>query len=116
MHFIPNAIYHKKLQCWEIPVTSLSRSIDSLQNLDELHLKFNKEELDIDVKNSNSIDSNKFKTKPYKYQLDGINYGMQSNHNKWLLLDAPGLGKSLQMIYLVVKNLYMNIGQVTLKK
>lgn len=100
MHFIPNAIYHKKLQCWEIPVTSLSRAIDSLSNLDELYLKFNKEELDIDVKNFNSIDSNKFKTKPYKYQLDGINYGMQSNHNKWLLLDAPGLGKSLQMIYL----------------
>lgn len=38
MHIIPNAIYHKKLQTWEIPVTSLSRAIDSLINLDEITL------------------------------------------------------------------------------
>ena len=29
---------------------------------------------------------------------EGIQYGL--NHDKWLLLDAPGLGKSLQLIYL----------------
>lgn len=40
----------------------------------------------------------KYKTKPYQYQLDGIQYGL--NHNKFLLLDAPGLGKTLQIIYL----------------
>lgn len=40
MHTIPNAIYHKKLQCWEIPVTSLSRAIDALINIDELSLTF----------------------------------------------------------------------------
>ena len=39
-----------------------------------------------------------FKFKPYSYQLDGINYGL--THNKWLLLDDQGLGKTLQMIYL----------------
>lgn len=39
-----------------------------------------------------------FKIKPYDYQIDGINYGL--NHNGWLLLDDQGLGKTLQMIYL----------------
>lgn len=40
MHTIPSAIYHKKLKCWEIPVTSLARAIDSLVNLDKLQVNF----------------------------------------------------------------------------
>mgnify|MGYP002520847236 CR=1 FL=1 len=39
-----------------------------------------------------------FKIKPYKYQEEGIKFGLL--HNKWLLLDDQGLGKTLQMIYL----------------
>lgn len=97
MHFIPNAIYHKKLQCWEIPVTSLSRAIDSLSNLDELKLTFNEDIAD-KSKNEISVNIDNYKTKPYDYQKKGIEYGI--SHNHWLLLDAPGLGKSLQMIYL----------------
>ena len=97
MHFIPNAIYHKKLQCWEIPVTSLSRAIDSLSNLDELKLTFNEDIAD-KSKNEISVNIDNYKTKPYDYQKAGIEYGL--SHNHWLLLDAPGLGKSLQMIYL----------------
>ena len=37
---IPNAIYHKKLQCWEIPTTSLARAIELLTNYDTLNLNF----------------------------------------------------------------------------
>jgi len=44
------------------------------------------------------IDVTKLKTKPFDYQLEGINYGI--NHDKWLLLDSPGLGKTLQVIYI----------------
>lgn len=95
MHQIPNAIYHKKFTAWEIPTTSLSRAIQLLQNLDTLDLSFleseDKEPID------NKLNGN-FKTKPFKYQLEGINFGL--SHDKWLLLDAPGLGKTLQMIYL----------------
>ena len=39
-----------------------------------------------------------YKTKPYQYQIDGIEFGL--NEDRWLLLDAPGLGKTLQLIYL----------------
>jgi SWI/SNF-related matrix-associated actin-dependent regulator 1 of chromatin subfamily A len=39
-----------------------------------------------------------YPTTPFSYQVDGIQYGL--NHDKWLLLDAPGLGKTLQLTYL----------------
>ena len=48
----------------------------------------------------NKIPKNyKFKIPPYKHQRDGIEYGL--NHNKWLLLDDQGLGKTSQIIGLV---------------
>lgn len=40
----------------------------------------------------------KYKTKPFKYQEEGIKYGL--THKNWLLLDEMGLGKSLQAIYI----------------
>lgn len=97
MHGIPNAIYHKKQQCWEIPVTSLSRAIDSLSNLDELTIKFVSDKKKKKEHHAH-LDLKKYKTKPYEYQIEGIEYGLEKT--KWLLLDEPGLGKSLQMIYL----------------
>lgn len=95
MHQLPSAIYHKKLQCWEIPVTSLSSAIEYLSNYDSLDLNFLPDEKEQEIK---QFELDTFKTNPYKYQQEGINFGL--NKNRWLLLDAPGLGKSLQMIYL----------------
>lgn len=95
MHQIPNAIYHKKFTAWEIPTTSLSRAIQLLQNLDTLDLTLlNSKEEEIAKPKLNE----NYKTPPFDYQLEGINFGL--SHDKWLLLDAPGLGKTLQMIYL----------------
>ena len=37
-----------------------------------------------------------FKIKPFKHQLEGIEYGL--THDKWLLADQMGLGKSMQTI------------------
>lgn len=93
---VPNAIYHKKLQCWEIPATSLSRAITLLTNFDSIDLSILdeiKEETSDEVK----LNGN-FTTQPFDYQIDGIKFGL--SHKRWLLLDAPGLGKTLQMIYL----------------
>lgn len=95
LHQIPNAVYHKKLLCWEIPVTSLAMAIDYLSNYDSLDILFLP---DIEQEKIIDFELDNFKTTPYKYQMEGINFGL--NKNRWLLLDAPGLGKSLQMIYL----------------
>lgn len=98
MHNIPSAVYHKKLTCWEIPVTSLSRAIDLLVNLDELQLTFIEDMITEEKSSKVVLNQSNYKTQPYKYQKEGIEYGLA--HDKWLLLDAPGLGKSLQIILL----------------
>lgn len=93
---VPNAIYHKKLQCWEIPATSLSRAITLLTNFDSIDLSILDE---IKEETSDEVELNgNFTTQPFDYQIDGIKFGL--SHKRWLLLDAPGLGKTLQMIYL----------------
>ena len=86
--------FNKKTLEWEVPTTCLSNMLDKLALFDDIELTLlkYKEEADIKYKLSN------YKTKPFKYQEEGIQYGL--NHDKWLLLDAPGLGKSLQIIYL----------------
>ena len=40
-----------------------------------------------------------FKVKPYDHQIEAINYGLSTETGKWLLLDAPGVGKSLELMY-----------------
>lgn len=93
---VPNAIYHKKLQCWEIPATSLSRAITLLTNFDSIDLSILDE---IKEETSDEVELNgNFITQPFDYQINGIKFGL--THKRWLLLDAPGLGKTLQMIYL----------------
>lgn len=86
--------YDKKTHLWEVPVTSLAALIDALTFIDDIELSLLKECSDKPLLTP-TID---FKTKPFNYQLEGITYGL--NHDKWLLLDAPGLGKTLQTIYL----------------
>ena len=86
--------YDKKTHLWEVPVTSLAALIDTLTFIDDIELSLIKEASDSPILTP-TID---YKTKPFNYQLEGITYGL--NHDKWLLLDAPGLGKTLQTIYL----------------
>ena len=93
---IPSAIYHKKLTAWEIPTTSLARAIEILTNYDDIEVNLidNTAEENPDVE----YELQEYKTTPYQYQKEAIQYGL--NHDKFLLLDAPGLGKTLTMIYL----------------
>lgn len=92
------AIYDKKTSTWELPLTLLSELIDKLSILSDIKLvclKDKEEKLDTVYKLSKS------KTKPFEYQEQGIQYGL--NHDAWLLLDAPGLGKTLQIIILAAE-------------
>ena len=41
-----------------------------------------------------------FKTKPYDHQIDGLNFGL--THDRWLLGDEQGLGKTKQVIDIAV--------------
>lgn len=87
-------VYSAKTHIWEVPVTNLAFLIDKLSAYDDIELHLLKHKATVD----RHYELKKYKTKPFKYQEEGIQYGL--NHNNWLLLDAPGLGKTLQLIYL----------------
>lgn len=94
---VPNAIWHQKQSVWEIPLTSLSSAVTLLTNYDDVEVKLLYDDVyDGDVIYKLHEDS--YKATLFKHQKEGIQYGL--NHDRWLLLDAPGLGKTLQMIYL----------------
>jgi SNF2 family DNA or RNA helicase len=103
---IPTYYYHKKEKIWEFPICYLGRLLDSLTFLDDIPLRlldtpesgefhfgrqFNLDPLSETEKVS-------FKMKPFEHQLDAINYGLA--HEKWLLLDSMGLGKTNSIIWL----------------
>lgn len=90
------ALYDKKNIQWEVPSSELSKLINQLNEYDDIELNLLSEK---QVKNEEILLSN-FKTQPFPYQLDGIRYGLQKGHEQWLLTDAPGLGKSLQILYI----------------
>lgn len=91
---LQSCIYHSDTKEWEVPLTELAELLDRLCCFDELDLvlkeEFEKSIIDYPLMN--------YKTEPFPYQREGIEYGL--NSESWLLLDAPGLGKSLQLIYL----------------
>ena len=86
-------VYHKDSQLWEVPITSLASLLDKLVYFDDVQLivKDPKEEIeDVEI-------HTKFKTTPRDYQLEGIKYCL--SHDKLLLLDQPGLGKTITILY-----------------
>ena len=86
--------FHINNCLWEVPITSLTYLLDNLCYMDDI---------DLIVEDNAETDNLRhgkltYKTTPYQYQKEGVEYFL--NHNKGLLLDAPGLGKTLQMICL----------------
>ena len=89
-------VYDGETKTWEIPVTFLSYILDELTYYDDITLKLLKEDSK-EVYYPKLIE--RYKTKPFKHQIEGIEWGLNLSKGG-LLLDDPGLGKSLQMIYL----------------
>lgn len=90
-------VYDKKTYTWEIPVTSLSSLLDKLCLITDVQITLLK---DSTISENTELVQNQvnYKTVPYPYQVEGITYGLKNPH--WMLLDAPGLGKTLTTICL----------------
>ena len=89
------AVWHKDIKQWEVPSTELSNLVNNLKYIDDISielLKDNQEEVNEYVPIVN------YKTQPLPHQLEAIKKGI--NTDKWLLLDAPGLGKTLDITYI----------------
>lgn len=91
---LPCYNFSKKESLWEIPVIYLSELIDKLCAYDDIELNLCKISFEEDI----IYKLSEYRTQPFDYQIEGIQFGL--NHDKWLLLDPPGLGKSLQLIYI----------------
>lgn len=88
------AVWHKKDKVWECPLTSLSYLLDNLTYIDDIALNL-QEEKPIPEEQHLTLD---YKLKPFPHQEEAILFGLQ--HNRWLLLDSPGLGKTASIIHL----------------
>lgn len=110
--------FDKKTLEWEVPVNSLSYILDNLTYYDDIELSLMK-----DVKKEIQViePTLEYKLQPYDYQMEGIKYGL--NNDRWLLLDAPGLGKTAQIIHIAeelkatrgLKHCFIICGLATLK-
>ena len=96
MHTADGAVYDKKNKIWEAPITNLRFLINEFKVTDFVHLVL------IDHKpvseTSVKYDLMEYKLKPFPHQEEAIQYGL--NHDNFLLLDAPGLGKTASMLHL----------------
>ena len=97
---LPVKQYLKNIQAWEIPSDCLAEALDTLTFLDNIQLILLPETEETSNQgdfNLTQVEIDQFKFKPFKHQIDGINFLLKQG--KSLLLDAPGLGKSLEMMY-----------------
>ena len=100
---LPTYYYHKKDYLWEIPADTLAMALDALTFFDTIQLKLADENdpipnpADFELTES---EIGQFRYKPFQHQVEGINYGLNPLHSKWLLLDSMGLGKTNEIIWL----------------
>lgn len=88
------SIYNANTKEWELPISSLSELLDRLCVIDDITLTLVEDTAHSDV----TYELPQYPTTPFQHQLEGIQFGL--NHDRWLLLDAPGLGKTLTITYL----------------
>ena len=91
---LDSCIYNSETKEWEMPLTNLAEFIDRVCVYDEITIQLQ----EYQAKEIINYTLQDYPTRPFSYQEEGILFGL--NHDKWLLLDAPGLGKTLQLTYL----------------
>lgn len=78
---------------WEIRIQDLTYLFKEFPNMDfDVRGRY----VELNPSLNFSLDDYKFKTKCYKHQIEGFKYGMM--HDRWLLGDDQGLGKTKQVI------------------
>ena len=99
---IPTYYYHKSDYSWEIPINYLSMALEALTFIDDVYLHLlpaeESEPKQINFKLTKA-EIDQFRFKPFDHQIEGINFGLDPKHNKWLLCDSMGLGKTNEIIW-----------------
>ena len=94
---LPRKFWHNNTKEWEVPFKSLTTLLPKFNNYEA--------EISIDPSAMAELDSTDdfeflYKTTPFAHQIEGFKYGM--SHNRWLLGDEQGLGKTKQVIDIAV--------------
>lgn len=88
-------IWNSNTREWSIPESELQNLLSVISGM-EYRITYSQED-ENDSDNTYKIpDWYEFKTKPYEHQLEGIAYGLE--HNRFLLADEQGCGKTKQML------------------
>ena len=96
---LPTRFWHAENKTWEIPLKKLDFLVDHLQRFGEIQIEA--DNMDWAREKEYIVpDAFAYKTKPYQHQIDGFNYGFA--HDKWLLGDEQGLGKTKEVIDIAV--------------
>ena len=93
IHEFPTREWDKTTKTWELPFNQLGKVVDKLSNYD---ITISGKYIELETSEVEIPPHFKFKTKPFEHQLTGVKYGL--NHDKWLLGDEQGLGKTKQVI------------------
>lgn len=95
---LPSRYWHPTEKEWEIPFDRLGFVVSKLDKY-EIQIKADNEVAET-MQNKNKPIDYSFKTEPFQHQVDGFNYGL--THDRWLLGDEQGLGKTKQVIDIAV--------------
>ena len=91
-------VYNPDNHTWEMPINNIIGLCNKFENeeikIEGIYEDLHKQEFKIDIPRDF-----KFKTKPFRHQIDGVRFGL--NKKKFLLCDDQGLGKTKQIIDLV---------------
>lgn len=94
----PIKYWHTGDKVWELPFNKLGEFVNKVP---EQEIEINMDSyISLAQKTAIIPKGFEFKTKPFEHQIDGFNYGL--NHDRWLLADEQGLGKTKQVIDIAV--------------
>lgn len=96
---LPQRFYNADKKEWEAPLPALKTVVDTLPMFD-FDITGPYINLTEEVPVAETPVDFKFKTKPFKHQIEGFEYGLANN--RWLLGDEQGLGKTKQVIDIAV--------------
>ena len=93
----PTRYWDKNNKTWELPLDRLGSLVEQLPS-EQFDISGHYEKL---VKRKVKAPKGfEFKTSPFSHQLEGFQYGL--DHEKWLLGDEQGLGKTKQVIDIAI--------------
>lgn len=93
----PKRFWNTVTRQWEIPEDELENLLNAITGYEyTITYDKNQQTQDTSIQTKTIPDWYKFKTEPFKHQIDGVEYGL--SHPKFLLADEQGLGKTKQML------------------